>query len=525
MNAPSTSQKESFQNRGSTILSFLGRLCRPEFVFLIISLVVGSCFALFVPAGSNADESSHVARVETIAHGEFNAPKITKVKGYTSPLDKRGKDATLYGGMVDSLYDVAQHNLIVLQKGKERNSYGPYSFPTWKSKQTQSDAQINHNWRLEAFSGTAVNSPFVYLPYILAYWVSQIFTSNAYAIIIMMRLFGLLTVSLIVFFCIKVIPIGKWVLASVGLLPLAIANDASISADVLTFAMCIALITEVLICSSKEGQLGKKNWVMLYICSISMGVIKLSYLPLLLLLLWIPIFNRSMRSRRSILLLSGCLVAACIVFLLWYVQISEINTGALYDRGISPTFQKKFMFAHPLTYLFALVKLFFEGNFFGVGEYGMIEAFGPTGVSGSATVIVLCLAIFLRDSRESGHLKFIHHGIYFSLVSLAAFLCTFLLIGTALYLQFCPVGSTFIEGVQSRYYLPITLLLLLPIIIADGCLKYPVNKVCGDLNTETNEISLIEDHRLYRVTMIMVLCQVLSAVFALLALFKVLFAY
>jgi uncharacterized membrane protein len=49
-------------------------------------------------------------------------------------------------------------------------------------------------------------------------------------------------------------------------------------------------------------------------------------------------------------------------------------------------------------------------------------------------------------------------------ISIASFIIIYMLIATALYLQFTPVGGAEILGVQSRYYLPLVPLLLVAVL-------------------------------------------------------------
>lgn len=87
--------------------------------FLIITLLVGSCFAILVPAGGDADEPNHIARVESLARGNIIADRIPDRMGYTSPLDEEKKDAWLYGGVVDSAFmDVAWSNMYSFHEPK-----------------------------------------------------------------------------------------------------------------------------------------------------------------------------------------------------------------------------------------------------------------------------------------------------------------------------------------------------------------------------------------------------------------------
>ena len=181
---------------------------KPEYCFLLFALVIGLSFALLIPAGAGADEPNHIARAASISQGNIVADKITDHLGYTSTLDTEKKDAVLYGGVVDNaLTDTAWNNMVKFHTGKKSDGgQAKYSFPTWKTPGIVNNLTLGEGSHVEAFSNAAVNSPLVYLPFIVGYWFACLFTHNAYAVIIVMRIFGLFFFCAAIFWCIKKIP-------------------------------------------------------------------------------------------------------------------------------------------------------------------------------------------------------------------------------------------------------------------------------------------------------------------------------
>lgn len=450
----------------SYIKKYLAFVIKPEWLFLIITLIVGSCFAILVPAGAGADEPNHIARVESLARGNIVADRIPDREGYTSPLDKEKKDAQLYGGVVDSsLMDVAWSNMYGFHGSKYEGGQSIYSFPTWNTPKVISDATIGKSEHVEAFSNTAVNSPVVYIPYIVGYYIGTLFTNNAYAIIIVMRMFGLLCYSIIVFLCIRFIPVGKWVIATVALIPAVYVFLSCVTADTMTFAMCLAFVATVLHCSVCNRELTRREWILLAIVTVSMALVKLSYLPMLMLLALIPLLNSSMRNRS--MMLRGVALAGitCVVFLGWYSIISCVNTGAMFNVGASPTLQKEIIFSDPLRFLKLLFKQFAEQNYFSLGIFGTLDLHSHNNYSGWCTILAICISFLLRDEREIGINVSTKYRVYTICLLLISFTAVFVLVETALYLQFSAVGASDIAGVQTRYFLPILPLLLFPLIV------------------------------------------------------------
>lgn len=438
-------------------------LLLPEWVFLVIALLVGGSCALLLPAGIGLDETNHIARASAIAEGEFTVHRIADRTGHTSPLDTEGADATLYGNTVDSaLYDLAKTNTDRFNAGKNANGIMRYDFPTWQTPGVVNDLVVGQNSRVEAFSNTAVNSPFVYIPFVIGYWIAKAFTLNAYAIIIAMRFAGLLCFIAAMVCCIKAVPVGKWVMASIALLPSTLISASAVTADTVTFVCCMAYITMVLRCALCQRSISRQGWALLAVTTIILALIKLSYLPLLALLLIIPLANTATRNVRDVAI--GCLVAAvtCCVFLVWYASIAHINTGAMFNVAASPTLQKQVIFSSPLRYVKLLIGQFASQNYFNIGAFGPLEAHGHLAYSGWATVLVLCCAVMLRDHREYGMPTLHKHAVSVTVIVGMVLYCVFVLIETALYLQYTPVGAEYIDGVQPRYFLPVLPLLLLP---------------------------------------------------------------
>ena len=486
-------------------------------------LVVGSCFALLVPAGGGADEPNHIARAVNIAHGNILADKIPDRVGFTSSQDVDGVDSALYGGVVDSaLTEVAWHNMVDLHTSKDDGGK-VYSFPTWSTQGMMSDRVVGEKQHVEAFSNSAVNSPFVYMPFIVGYWFSRIFTSNAYAIIVAMRLFGLLAASTILFFCIRYIPVGKWIIASVSLMPTMVIFNATVTADTMTYAMCMAFITVVFKSMCENSMLSRMRWFLLLLVSVSLALIKLSYVPLIILLVLIPIANQYARSKQALLSLFGIVACTVALFIAWYLVVSDINTGAMFDVGASPTLQKQYVFGHLATYMGLLIKQFVGQNFFSLGVGGTLDLHGHYDFTGWITVCVLICAVLLVDSREGNAILFRKNAIWCCFCFLFASACVFGLIETALYLQFSPVGADKIAGVQSRYFLPILPLLILSIVLMTKQVGENVDPINADSVEKTQGLRAGYGTNNQLGVGMMLSLQLISAIFMLYLLFTTLY--
>lgn len=444
-----------------------GRNVRPEWVFLVLALIMGGCLALLTPAGGMLDEPNHIARAWAVAHGDWVAQPLDAV-GYTSPLDVDMVDAGLWGGMMDSaMYDMAQSNMIFFHNG-DGSDRSSYAFPTWDTPGVSGAKAGDDGRRLIAYSNTAVNTPFVYLPHALGYWLARVFTTDAYALVVCMRLAGLAACIGVIFACICLIPVGKWVLATISLIPSTVISMSSVTADSMTYATCVAFTTFVLRCALVDKTPSRADLAGLSCATLALALVKVSYLPLLLLLILIPLLNPSARSRVPLLPTALAALGACLLFLGWYALISGINTGAMFNVGASPTLQKDVVLDHPLRYLRILAAQIPAQDYFNIESFQAYDIHGHVIYSGWMTALTLCCAVTSHDFREYGIDRLRRCLSRVATVCLLAIACVFILVCTALYLQYTPVASDTIDGIQPRYFLPVIFAILLPV-YANGC--------------------------------------------------------
>lgn len=445
-------------------LIFKKYLSRPEYVFLLIMIIVGSVYALLIPAGGGPDESSHLARAYAIAHGNLTANAIeTRKDTDSSNIQHDYSETVLYGGLIDKgLVNVAASNTHSLQK---QDKY-VWTFPTWKDKNSDSSERVGRGKTEVAYSNAAVNFPLVYSPHALGYWAARLFTDNAYAIIVLMRFFGLISATILIFFSIKVIPFGKWLTTAVSLSPIVIAEFSTITADSITYAICVAFIAFLMKLLCSHPLMNRKRWLIMACLSIALACIKLAYVPLLGLLVLLPILHTEFRQKQALIKLAIIAAATSTVFLSWYLKISQINTGAMFGSVAYPSEQKFFIMSHPAYFLKLLMKQFLNTNIFSISDFGVVGLHNTMFANiGWISMIGLIFAFACKDSREkiSGNLQQ-RAGIFY-LISAGIFVVISALIGIALYLQYTAPGFNEIQGVQSRYYSPVLLLILLPALV------------------------------------------------------------
>lgn len=438
---------------------------RPHRVFLLLWLIAATIVAIFTPLGAGFDETMHIARVAQLSQGvvlpsEVEYDKIDDAAAVKPETD----EYALYGGTEDAaLQEFAKRGNVSFQTDV---AYEPYSFPWWTDARFDVGRTMGEGEVTWAFPNTSINSPVVYLPYVLGYLASTLVTGNVIIVGIVTRLCGVAFFGLAVAAAIRIAPFGKWLMAAVALSPLSLLDNSFVTADMMTIAAVAVFLSAVLrlVCEDPGRRL---DWVLVGASGCVIAVAKLAYLPFGLLLFLVPLVRADARNRATWTRVALICALALALFGIWYLQIKDINTGALWSDSVDPAEQTRFVLSNPLRYLFLYVKRLFATD--------CLALTAPFLIMYPSWFSVLVLLVAANSDRPSisrawGHLG-ARRGAVPVFLLLVWVLVGFLIV-LALYLQFTSVGSPEIDGVQSRYFLPLIVPLLLavalPLLSHDG---------------------------------------------------------
>lgn len=459
---------------------------RPEYAFLVVALLLGLCLAVLAPAGAGYDEPSHIARVDQLASGHLFAEQVdTSASNAGSPLQvaalapsapstkKTSATDALYGGVVDvNLLTVAQTNLNVQARNEAQQHI--YMFPAWADPYARADLSLRDGgFEPYVFSNSAQYSPLVYAPHVLGYAVAKMLGLSAYFAIVAMRVCGLLFYLVGIFVCIRIIPIGKWVLAVVAASPGTMAVASFVSPDTVTMLVCFALLATVLRIGFAGKGISTPQWVALLVLVLCLALVKMSYYPLAALLFCIPFLSSKARNPRTIAGLVCILGLGLLAFFAWFMAVRHINSGAMWGVENDPAAQVSFLLAHPLAFLQSIFADFIRIDIWGVRSIGFFTNAFETGLEQYAAcglfgVCMLICALFTRDSRESCDVPTVASLVCTVVLILGIFVVSVVLIYAALFIGYTPVGSSHVEGIQYRYFIPLSLLpvLVVPLVHA-----------------------------------------------------------
>ncbi len=446
-------------------MALLKRILRPEHVFLVIFVPLSIMACMLYPVGAGFDEEAHVSRIDQLARGGIVAPEVDRADiDYRYYLDSSSEDP-LYGGVVDrSLAEVTfkGDKVFLLNPGRA------YVFPTWQTPDVAVEASYGDEDVLIPFSNTAINTPVTYLPQLVVFSIARLFVDGAYTLIVLMRLSQTLVLALVLFFAIRLMPIGKWPLAVVGMLPVTIMVNAGVTGDMMCFVCCVGFLVALLRLLLEKPADARRSWIVLVVSIVCLGLVKMSYLPLMMLAILIPIVRPEYRERRYYGIIGGAWVASVLLFGAWYfTAVSGVNTGAMFKDAVHPNEQMAFVLQHPLSFAKMLFDAFLQTNFFQLhNEYGYLGAHGvPLYDSLWVGILLLVVSLAIKDDREVAVKMPMKRALLIACGIIAMLLAVFVLVSLALYLQYTEVGLDAIEGVQTRYFLPTLPFLLVALLV------------------------------------------------------------
>lgn len=275
------------------------------------------------------------------------------------------------------------------------------------------------------------------------------------------RMGNLLVYCLIMALAIWKTPVGKGILAFIGLMPapMMLAGVYSYDPAVTAFITlsCAYMLDAIL---KPEGTLSWRDYGIILLSFFWGCRVKAVYAPLILFGLLIPASLFESRKKRvwmraGFVMMFGLMMASFVL----PVLLSPSETGDLRGGATSEVGQMAYVLGQPFAYAFILLKnifLHFPSYVLGEGAFGILGHLGIASFpwlfyAGSAAVI-------LTDTRSScgKHLTKWQRVWIFILAGACA-----VLVWTSMYIAFTPPGNTFIEGVQGRYYLPFLFLLWL----------------------------------------------------------------
>jgi len=404
---------------------------RIEIAFLITALMLGTIMILLMPLKNPVtwDDDTHFGRI----YEQSYAGEIEWTQG-----------AYDYGRREVPLANTIEEKADVMQLLNKEDSNGDIISKSDKS------LYIPYNY-------------LSYLPQSITMFLARSLHMSFTSVLTVSKMGGLLFYSLIVCAAISIAKFGKRIISVVALMPTPLFMAANFSYDPFLIALSILAFTVFTIeYFDLEHKISLKNMIIFLVSIILACCTKATYIPLMLIILLLP--EQKFQSKKNMYLFRLGILAVFVTIMATFVIPTLINpstTGDLRGGNTSVAGQMHFILNDPIFFARLLMKNIWDtlGSYFcGTGTYTNFAYLGQIyfNICAYLTIIVIMFSVF-TDASKNDKFTFKRSSKIYILLLIFATMC---LIWTALYIAFTPVGSNFINGVQSRYYLPLVIPLL-----------------------------------------------------------------
>lgn len=374
-----------------------------------------------------------------------------------------------------------------------------------KAVQNYLNEESKNKFKYSDLYSLLVYSRINYLPMALTKFFCTKIGFNFTTTLIITRIIHLLIYSFIIMLAVKIIPTLKNFTLMIGVLPQSLFLATNFSYDPTVSAFFIlafaAFVNEY---HNRKEKIKIKNILIFLLASLYGCFPKLVYAPILLLPLLLP--KEKFYTKKQCIIFKLFIIFLCFLVLLpiiypfFFPSILESTSGDIRGGNVSLGRQLTLMIKHPLSFsrvfwesgaLKILENLFSEGTFFLLSYYGGIN------VETSYYLLLFGLLVAFLSEKDINKISF--KDRIFILFTICLIIG---LINVSMYLMFTPVGNHMINGVQSRYFIP----LIIPFVYCFSSLKIKNNINDKNAMTLCSIISIISTSLILYFTIVKVYC-------------------
>lgn len=416
-------------------------------LFLVSAALIGGAFVAITPPFQGWDETEHFYRAYQVS--ELNLRADTLVAQNVSQLS--GSEGPGSGGYIPENIVTVVRDLRFHHDEKGAYLYSDIAKPA--NNATDYTQKVPTR-----FDNTAIYSPVGYIPQALVIAFARMIETSPIAMFYLARIAGLVAWIGLIYAAIKITPRGKKLFLLFALNPVAIFVAATLSPDAYAaagIALSVAIGMRLRHAAPSVKRTGL--YVTAFILAVLVTVmIKNVYLPVVLLVLLIP------RSMLGVWYKSLLIAVVAATALLWNVSIAHMTQTipgyfTIIDH-INAKDQLLFILEHPLKFIAILF-----WNIFGTNSILFNFTYNGTLVENKLPAWTIAawgigfLYVVLARAKDSVGYVRDRLGVLLPLGIYVAVIC---LIVASMYVGWTPVGSKDIIGVQGRYFIPISFLLV-----------------------------------------------------------------
>jgi Predicted membrane protein (DUF2142) len=334
---PASSASLSLVTASATALSYIRAKIGAQAataVFTLFSLAFGSAIVFIVPPLRGPDEIAHFLRIYSYTRGELlPSAELNGRKGVM--VERELYNKLQFFRTAGEWFATAREQ--GLRYGQIMPLYQHFIVPV----EEETDAAVV----FAAFAGTEGYNPVAYTPYVLAAVIG--FKLDFPHLLLLMRLLGLVTFTVVAAYAITVTPILKWPFVLIALLPVSLYNRSVLSAD--GAALSSALVITALSLRAASGRTAQpwKRSLWMTLCALSKQP---QIIFVLLEFMVYPLKELSRRWRNVAIVVLPCLVlsplwvmAVSAEIAAWRLQLEEHQPPEHFD----PVWKLFYMWEHP----------------------------------------------------------------------------------------------------------------------------------------------------------------------------------
>ncbi len=396
--------------------------------FLKISLIFGIGMLLFNPIYFSWDEREHFVKSYNLASGNVIMREKEMIKW------PENSDKFLITG-----YDVRTYS----------------TFNDFKYQFKELDKLTSQGYSLQYYHSTAIT--YTFIPYIFSGFGILIAKMLGASLIIQFyagRLFNLIIYSIVCFFALKKCKNFQSILFFLALLPVALFQACSYSADVTTNAFAILSVALILNEIFNAKKTNNVNILMILLSCSFVTISKIAYFPIFLLIMLIPKEKYKNKLSKNVIRLISLFLSIGL-FVGGYLYANSMGLTQWIVTGVDVKQQFFYIVTSPINYIFTIFNTF-NSSTIGYMQQFTVNLAYCGGIGDIPFVIILFILFIVSANKNICSLNFKQKLV----ILMVVLLCIGATMST-LYLTFTPIKAEHISGFQGRYLIPIMPLLAL----------------------------------------------------------------
>jgi uncharacterized membrane protein len=409
-------------------------------VFLPLAWIFGALYIFITPPFQVPDEYMHFYRSYQVSEGRLTAYRVgTDIGGY----------------LPRSLLELGDRLPSGLQSDP---NFHLHAGDIWSLRTIPLNP---HDRKFAVFGAVSWHSPMNYLPQAAGIAIGRSFGLSPLWLLYCGRAGNLLSWSLLAWFAIRLIPIMDWTLLLLALMPMSLAQAASLSADATVNGVCFLFVAAAVRCAlGNAATMTTARTTGLTILGAAVSLAKTAYIPLTILFLLIP--SSKFGGRRRHWGIFSLFILACLATTIGW-SLCTFGAQSYTAPNVSPRLQAIYILHHPIEMLHRdvgmLLSMPYLESIIGTLGWADIRLWWPGAMLYWVALFASVCIGGWPHIRLSARQRF--------LLASAACGC-WLLVFTLVYLTFTPVGGRSINGLQGRYLIPATAPFLLMFYLRPG---------------------------------------------------------